>query len=227
MNPTFLQTSEIFGPTVQGEGPFTGMQCMFVRTQGCSVGCSWCDSRFTWPQKPELKRTVNGIIQELEERAGPHVRVCIVSGGEPFEQAEEVAELSSRLLHRGWELHFETSGTRIPSKKQSIEAHYTVSPKPPSARTQLNSHPEAIKWFKERWAYFKFVVRDREDFVWVKEFIKEHGIDGNSVYLMPEGINHEQIQKSLQFLWEAVHEIPGAQLTGRLHIEAWGPKRGV
>ena len=43
-----LKIAEIFGPTIQGEGPNVGARCIFVRVKGCSFKCSWCDSKFTW-----------------------------------------------------------------------------------------------------------------------------------------------------------------------------------
>ena len=39
---------EVFGPTIQGEGPNVGARCIFVRVKGCSFRCKWCDSAFTW-----------------------------------------------------------------------------------------------------------------------------------------------------------------------------------
>ena len=55
-NPPLLQQvvtkmhypiNEIF-QTIQGEGVFTGLPAIFVRLQGCPVGCPWCDTRHTW-----------------------------------------------------------------------------------------------------------------------------------------------------------------------------------
>ncbi len=34
--------------TLQGEGYFTGVPAIFIRLQGCPVGCSWCDTKHTW-----------------------------------------------------------------------------------------------------------------------------------------------------------------------------------
>ncbi|VTR58202.1 7-carboxy-7-deazaguanine synthase [Serratia fonticola] len=31
--------------TLQGEGYFTGVPAIFIRLQGCPVGCSWCDTK--------------------------------------------------------------------------------------------------------------------------------------------------------------------------------------
>ena len=47
MNPTKLPVNEVF-ETVQGEATFTGTPSVFIRLQGCPVGCSWCDTKHTW-----------------------------------------------------------------------------------------------------------------------------------------------------------------------------------
>jgi len=41
-----IAVSEIFGPTVQGEGALIGTQTLFVRTGGCDYRCSWCDTGY-------------------------------------------------------------------------------------------------------------------------------------------------------------------------------------
>ena len=39
-----IRISEIFGPTIQGEGALIGQPTVFVRTGGCDYRCAWCDS---------------------------------------------------------------------------------------------------------------------------------------------------------------------------------------
>lgn len=37
--------------TLQGEGYFTGVPAIFIRLQGCPVGCAWCDTKHTWEKR--------------------------------------------------------------------------------------------------------------------------------------------------------------------------------
>src|SRR5256885_17214587 len=41
-----IMVSEVFGPTVQGEGALIGMPTVFVRTGGCDYRCAWCDTLY-------------------------------------------------------------------------------------------------------------------------------------------------------------------------------------
>lgn len=44
MTGAAIRVSEIFGPTIQGEGVLIGQPTVFVRTGGCDYRCSWCDT---------------------------------------------------------------------------------------------------------------------------------------------------------------------------------------
>lgn len=69
-----LRVVEVFGPTLQGEGPNGGRAAMFVRLAGCHVGCAWCDTAFSWdaarrdPDRPARTRTVTSVAAELADR---------------------------------------------------------------------------------------------------------------------------------------------------------------
>jgi len=41
-----VRISEIFGPTIQGEGPLIGRPTVFVRTAGCDYRCARCDTLY-------------------------------------------------------------------------------------------------------------------------------------------------------------------------------------
>jgi len=67
--------TEVFS-TIQGEATFTGTPSLFIRTQGCDVGCTWCDTKFSWKfyqenQLPEKTPIYNPVKQKkLKQRKG-------------------------------------------------------------------------------------------------------------------------------------------------------------
>lgn len=133
--------NEVF-ETIQGEGVFTGVPAIFVRLQGCPVGCSWCDTKHTWDVleknrvDPEWVIQVDGEIGRWSEltaeelinffsRKGFNAKHVVITGGEPC--IHDLTELTSQLNSQGYGTQIETSGTFevICSDKTWV----TVSPK--------------------------------------------------------------------------------------------------
>ena len=66
--------------SLQGEGYQTGRAAYFIRIGGCDIGCSWCDSRFSWnPMLHPMVKT-DTIIKNVLESGADSV---VVTGGEP------------------------------------------------------------------------------------------------------------------------------------------------
>jgi 7-carboxy-7-deazaguanine synthase len=57
-----LQVQEIF-PTVQGEGPHTGVPSVFIRLGGCNLACTFCDTEF----ESFHEMRVDAILDEIEK----------------------------------------------------------------------------------------------------------------------------------------------------------------
>ena len=66
--------------TIQGEGFHTGKPAYFIRIGGCDVGCSWCDTKFSWD--PELHPLVDTdiIVRHANQS---ECSAVVVTGGEP------------------------------------------------------------------------------------------------------------------------------------------------
>lgn len=114
--------NEIFA-TLQGEAAFTGTPAVFVRVQGCPVGCGWCDTKYTWEVTADHRRmTVEEIIEAVSEFPARHV---VITGGEPC--LYDLHPLAGRLLALGYGVQVETSGVFPIQVPEAVWV--TVSPK--------------------------------------------------------------------------------------------------
>ena len=127
-----LPISEVFGPTIQGEGPFAGRVCSFLRFGGCNLGCWWCDSAYTWDGRNyDLREEI--IMRSAEEVLDlvPMTPICVVTGGEPllYQRRPAFMELVKALVRRGQAVHFETNGTVEPlAELVDLAEAFVVSP---------------------------------------------------------------------------------------------------
>ena len=127
--------SEIFGPTIQGEGAVIGEATIFVRTGGCDYRCSWCDTMHAVDPihaKDWRAMSVEDICLAVNALTnGARTKPTItLSGGNPAMQP--LRETCQRLKSMGHRLIIETQGTLIPDWLYIIDV-ISVSPKPPSA----------------------------------------------------------------------------------------------
>ena len=133
--------NEIF-ETVQGEGHFTGYPVVFIRLQGCNVGCGWCDTKQTWTVSPDMQVqqaavnkpcndkshwayfTASEFMQTMQRNKfiAKHI---VISGGEPCQY--DLIPLTSALEASGYFCQIETSGTAV--VKTTDNTWVTVSPK--------------------------------------------------------------------------------------------------
>ncbi len=133
--------NEVF-QSIQGEGALTGVPSIFVRLQGCPVGCSWCDTKHTWTLSEEFQRTEDEVMAQNYEsedwfysnaeqllalfaREGYTAKNVILTGGEPC--MYDLRPLSQALIDAGYGVSVETSGTF--EILVNDQAWVTVSPK--------------------------------------------------------------------------------------------------
>ncbi len=104
--------------SIQGEGYWVGTPAWFIRLQGCSIGCPWCDSKDTWNiVKPNMR------IQDVIDGVPAHIKHVVITGGEPFEQ--NIQPLLRGISDNRHMVQIETSGCFDTYGPQWV----TVSPK--------------------------------------------------------------------------------------------------
>ena len=135
------KVNEVF-ETIQGEASFTGCPSIFIRLQGCPVGCAWCDTKQTWHTDDtylvSLSETVekkadsdffadcsaSDILALIKEKnyLAKHI---VITGGEPC--MYDLNPLCDLLHEHGYSTQIETSGTFEILAPEST--WITVSPK--------------------------------------------------------------------------------------------------
>ncbi|WP_281544370.1 7-carboxy-7-deazaguanine synthase QueE [Grimontia sp. SpTr1] len=183
--------NEIF-ETIQGEGTFTGVPSVFVRLQGCPVGCPWCDTRQTWDTLPADERDFGTIIAKngdsplwtkvtAEEilthlQSSYHAKHVVITGGEPC--MFDLLPLTSLLESNGYRCQIETSGTY--AVKATSNTWVTVSPKI-NMRGKLPVLGEALARANE----IKHPVGTESDIEKLEELLKDIDLSDKEVALQP------------------------------------------
>src|SRR5690606_27677055 len=131
--PAMIAISEIFGPTIQGEGALIGMPTVFVRTGGCDFRCSWCDTRYA--VDPAFRAdwqamNAEAILVEVSRLSGGEPILITLSGGNPaLQPLEDLLKLGHAQGHR---FAMETQGSKAQPWFAELD-YLTLSPKPPSS----------------------------------------------------------------------------------------------
>lgn len=198
------------------------MPAVFIRLQGCSVGCRWCDTKYSWDPAGGYEVTLGALV---EEAGAFPCRRAVVTGGEPLE-AVLFAPLVDALNGRSFSVEVETSGTvpppPVPVDQWNVSMKLANSGVPEARRI----NPEAIRAFLGREAWWKFVVADRGDVAEVLQLMERFALPRERILLMPEGVRWEEIlERSLWVVEECRRH--GFRYSPRLHILLWGAKRGM
>jgi organic radical activating enzyme len=219
---TRVRVSELFF-SIQGEGPSAGIPAHFLRLQGCSVGCAWCDTKYTWDASAGSEREIDAVWRDLLALGAADL--LVVTGGEPLEHPAAGA-LLDRALDRWARVEVETSGI-VPPPRTHERLSYNVSPKLPSATANwAATWRHAAAWLAEPRATFKIVVGGGDDLADALRLIAGHALPASRVMLMPEGLTDDAVREGAGRLAEACKR-HGFRLSPRLHVWMWGARRGV
>lgn len=227
---TALQVTEIFH-SIQGESSHAGLPCIFVRLTGCNLRCAWCDSEYSFHGGRRM--TVADVRAEVARHPGRRVEI---TGGEPLLQAPAVVELAQSLLGDGYTVMLETSGERdlAPVPPAVIKI---VDVKCPGSGEAGSFREDNLKLLQP-WDELKFVIADRGDYEFARDFITRAGLGGSAPALLLSPAFHKQARgerSSAQCAldprhlaeWMLADGLP-ARLSLQIHKFIWAPEtRGV
>lgn len=237
-----IRISEIFGPTIQGEGLLIGVPTVFVRTGGCDYRCSWCDTlhavdsqyREDW-----VPISVDAIWQEVTRLSGSRPLTISLSGGNPAIQP--LGPLIEKGHREGYRFALETQGSLAKDWFGALD-YLVLSPKPPSSGMQTDwtvfDNCLAAAGDKPQMA-LKVVVFDDVDYRYAREASARY--PALPVYLQPGNhtppppdddaavVDMDGIMDRMLWLVEKVSEDRwfDVRVLPQLHVLLWGNKRGV
>src|SRR5438270_5257128 len=128
-----IRISEIFGPTIQGEGPLIGRPTVFVRTGGCDYRCSWCDTLYAVLPQYRADWSPMGpaeILAQVDDLAHGEPVLVSLSGGNPALQPLQLLIELGRSRRHSFAL--ETQGSVAQPWFAALD-WLILSPKPPSS----------------------------------------------------------------------------------------------
>lgn len=227
--------SEIFH-SIQGEGELTGVSSVFVRTSGCNLRCTWCDTPYASWEPEGTAMEVGEIVRQVLSHPARHV---VLTGGEPM-IAKGIHELAAALREEGLHITIETAAT-IPPNGIACDLA-SMSPKlansSPGDRLgatwrerhdSLRWQPGVVAaWMAAHDYQLKFVVAAPEDMDEIEAMLEELPTKppAAKVLLMPEGITAGHLHERGAWIAGICKE-RGYRFCPRLHIELFGNRRGT
>ena len=211
-----MRITEIYA-SVQGETQYAGLPCTLVRTTGCDLRCTYCDSAFSFYGGREL--SLEAILDQVKRLGAPLV---LLTGGEPMLQREIIA-LAGLLLAEGFRVMIETSGAH-PVAALPDDVIRIVDVKTPASGESHRMRLDVLDGLRPKDAV-KFVVTDEADYRWAADLIRSRGLaERTEVLLSPV---HGRLDPQELVQWMLRDRLPG-RLNLQIHKYIWSPEaRGV
>jgi 7-carboxy-7-deazaguanine synthase len=251
-----LPICELF-VSIQGEGKFSGIPHFVVRFTGCNLNCAFsesvCDTAYASWNPEKGNHTMTDIANLVNEH--PLVTHSFITGGEPSLHGESFLKVVEFLKSRGLFVAIETNGTvyeRIFDRRlRGVLDFVTMSPKLSNSvpkpgtfakspwvnrlitledadlqNNRRSNYQNMLRWIRTYAYQVKFVVSDESQMEEIRNVIKILGVPACNVYLMPEGDTAEILSHRRELVINLCIA-NGFNYTDRLHILAWGNRRGV
>jgi 7-carboxy-7-deazaguanine synthase len=209
-----LRISEIFH-SLQGEARSAGVPTVFVRLTGCPLRCGYCDTSYAFQGGEWFD-----IDQIMEQVAGYETRHVCVTGGEPLAQPDCLL-LLQRLCDAGYEVSLETSGA-LDVSKVDPRVSKVVDLKTPASGEQDRNLFDNLQYMTPN-DQLKFVICDRNDYLWAREIIIRSELAGLCEILMSPCWGRQDPTELAE--WILQDRLP-VRFQLQLHKILWGDERG-
>ncbi len=212
-----LNLTEIYA-SIQGESTHAGRPCVFIRLAGCPLRCRWCDTVYSFKHGEDW--SYDRLKSWLDDKK---INLIEFTGGEPLAQKASY-QIINQLVTDGYEILIETGGSE-PIEGLADEVCVIMDVKCPGSGMESHNRIENLKHLQAN-DEVKFVVADKDDFLWAVEFIKTHNLESSSAtILFSAAFGQVTEEKLVEWLLEARVK---ARLNVQIHKYIWSPrKKGV
>ena len=160
-----MKIVELFS-SIDGEGIRTGKLVTFIRTYGCDLRCSYCDSIYALEGTDYTEMDIPTILDKCKELKNK----CItLTGGEPLIH-KDVDILIKELLKNGYEVNIETNGATDISKFMTpdimtdpTKLFFTIDYKTPFSKMENKMYMDNFYKHIRPNDVVKFVCANEED----------------------------------------------------------------
>ncbi|MGE3609786.1 MAG: 7-carboxy-7-deazaguanine synthase QueE [Bacteriovoracaceae bacterium] len=163
---TTLLINSIYRAT-EGEGIHIGIPQIFVRFQGCHIGCVNCDTKETWDFDPSFTTSLDEVMEKIEILSQDLIKRVSITGGDPLHPSHipSLLVLIKELKARHYFINIEAAGTRVVKEVFDLVDFISYDFKTPS--TEVKTSQELLLKFIDEYgdkAQVKAVVADKKDF---------------------------------------------------------------
>jgi 7-carboxy-7-deazaguanine synthase len=160
-----LKINETFY-SIQGESTYAGNPTLFIRTTGCNLRCTYCDTKYSYDAGDMW--SFEKILQTVKDSGADYI--CL-TGGEPLLQ-KDIHSLIHILCDQKYMVSLETSGSK---SIQHVDSRVKIilDVKTPDSGAADSFLLENIDFSNEN-TEFKFVISSEKDFQWSVNFCRQH-----------------------------------------------------
>lgn len=209
-NQKNLNIIEIF-PSIQGESTYQGEPCTFIRLSGCNLKCKYCDTLYSHEKGIEISQDT--IIKKVKEYKN---KVVEITGGEPLLQKNSI-ELMEKLIDLGYTVLLETNGS-ISIKNVPKDVISIVDIKSPASGMNDKMSKENIEIIRPH-DQIKFVLMDRQDYLWAKEFVQKFNLTSRCKILFSAVFESLPLNNLADWI---VEDKLNVRLNVQIHKFIWG-----
>ena len=212
--PTFL-INEIFS-SIEGETSYQGIPMLFIRFTGCNLRCKYCDTTYAYEDGEIF--TLEKLLEIVDKSPFEYVHI---TGGEPLIQ-KDIRILLKKIKNK--KILIETNGSVDIRSFQSANTVLIVDMKTPGSGEEKKNFYQNLDFLRRK-DELKFVITDKNDYVWAKNLIEKKNLveKGFVVNLSPAV---PMLKPSDLAEW-IVEDGLGVRFNLQIHKFIWGDKKGV